>query len=302
MAQKIFGRVRGSSFYVTTTESTAENTVTVIRSTLSPDDLPPLVGDSVAFPNGDVRKIISKLTSTEFICGEVLINIHGKTGADGKDGIDGVNGKDGKDGISIKSVKKTSSSGLTDTYTITMTDGSLHSFQINNGTNGANGVDGKDGVNGTNGIDGASISSVRKTSTNGSIDTYTITLTNNRSFTFNVTNGTNGKNGANGVSVKSITKTATNGLVDTYTITFSNNTSTTFTVNNGKDGSKGEKGDPGEKGDKGDSGVIVSAQGQMTFTVEDGELYIYIPSGIENPYELGDDGCLYMTKVKVMEE
>ena len=42
-------------------------------------------------------------------------------------------GEQGKDGTTIKSVEKTASDGLTDTYTITLTDGSKSSFNVTNG-------------------------------------------------------------------------------------------------------------------------------------------------------------------------
>ena len=63
-------------------------------------------------------------------------------------------GEQGKDGTNIKSVEKTASSGLTDTYTITLTDGSKSSFNVTNGKG---------------------ISNISKTVTNGLVDTYTIT-------------------------------------------------------------------------------------------------------------------------------
>ena len=42
-------------------------------------------------------------------------------------------GEQGKDGTNIKSVEKSASDGLTDTYTITLTDGSKSSFNVTNG-------------------------------------------------------------------------------------------------------------------------------------------------------------------------
>ena len=42
-------------------------------------------------------------------------------------------GEHGKDGTNIKSVEKSASDGLTDTYTITLTDGSKSSFNVTNG-------------------------------------------------------------------------------------------------------------------------------------------------------------------------
>lgn len=52
---------------------------------------------------------------------------------------------DGQDGLGIKSIEKTGTSGLTDTYTVTYTDGSTFTFQVTNGANGENGADGADG-------------------------------------------------------------------------------------------------------------------------------------------------------------
>ena len=80
-------------------------------------------------------------------------------------------GEQGKDGTTIKSVEKSASSGLVDTYTITLTNGSKFSFNV------------------TNGKDGTNIKSVEKTATSGLVDTYTITLTDGSTTTFTVTNG-----------------------------------------------------------------------------------------------------------------
>lgn len=78
----------------------------------------------------------------------------------------------GADGSSIASIEKTSTSGLVDTYTITLTDGSSDSsFDVTNG----------------NGI-----VSVEKTGTQGLVDTYTITFDDGTTTTFTVTNGSGG--------------------------------------------------------------------------------------------------------------
>ena len=79
----------------------------------------------------------------------------------------------GEQGDNIASIVKTGTSGLEDTYTITLTDGSTSTFTVTNGS---------------------SIQSINKTGTSGLVDTYTITLTNGNTFTFEVTNGTNGSN------------------------------------------------------------------------------------------------------------
>ena len=77
----------------------------------------------------------------------------------------------GEAGNNIGTIAKTSTEGVVDTYTITLTDGSTSTFQVTNGSN---------------------ISSIEKTATSGYIDTYTITLTNGDTFNFSVTNGQNG--------------------------------------------------------------------------------------------------------------
>ena len=87
----------------------------------------------------------------------------------------------GDDGTSIANIAKTSTSGLVDTYTVTLTDGTTYTFTVTNGANGQDGEDGEDGVG---------IADIEKTSTVGLVDTYTITLTDQTTYTFTVTNGT----------------------------------------------------------------------------------------------------------------
>ena len=141
-------------------------------------------------------------------------------------GADGAKGEPGATGVGIKSVEKTGTSDLVDTYTITYTDSTTSTFTV---TNGAKGDKGDAGATG-NGI--ASIV-VDETNTDTSKTVLKITFTNNSTQLINVANG---KNGENGVGITSISKTSTNGLVDTYTITYSSGDPTTFTVTNGKDG------------------------------------------------------------------
>ena len=47
---------------------------------------------------------------------------------------------EGEQGTNIKSVEKSASDGLTDTYTITLTDGSTTSFTVTNGKDGKDGA------------------------------------------------------------------------------------------------------------------------------------------------------------------
>ena len=79
-------------------------------------------------------------------------------------------GEQGKDGTNIKSVEKSASDGLTDTYTITLTDGSKSSFNVTNGKG---------------------ISSISKTGSIGLDDIYTITYNDETTSTFTVQNGEN---------------------------------------------------------------------------------------------------------------
>ena len=80
----------------------------------------------------------------------------------------------GQAGQSIKEIKKTSTSGLVDTYTITLTDGTKKSFNVSNGKG---------------------IKSIAKTSTNGLVDTYTTTYNDGTTSTFTVKNGAKGDTG-----------------------------------------------------------------------------------------------------------
>lgn len=74
----------------------------------------------------------------------------------------------GQEGQSIKEIKKTSTSSLVDTYTITLTDGTTSTFSVTNGKG---------------------VSSISKTGTSGLADTYTIQFNDGTTSTFTVTNG-----------------------------------------------------------------------------------------------------------------
>ena len=72
----------------------------------------------------------------------------------------------GEAGNNIQSIEKTATSGLVDTYTITLTDGSTTTFEVTNGK---------------------SIVSIEKTSSVGYVDTYTITYNDGTTDTFEIT-------------------------------------------------------------------------------------------------------------------
>lgn len=85
MAITNLGRVQGASEFTTT----AASGTSVAISTLKPTSIKPLVGDSILFPNGDLRNITA-VNSTTATCGGVIANFSGTNGTNGKDGTDGV--------------------------------------------------------------------------------------------------------------------------------------------------------------------------------------------------------------------
>lgn len=126
------------------------------------------------------------------------------------------------EGVKITSVEQTVTStedSGKNVITMTMTDGSTHEFQIQNGARGATGATGARGAKGATGAtgptgptgpkgdtgeagakgekgeDGSSIATIERTSGNGSpgtTDIYTITLTDGSQTTFSVYNGADG--------------------------------------------------------------------------------------------------------------
>lgn len=91
----------------------------------------------------------------------------------------------GADGVGIASIRKTSTAGLVDTYTITLTNSNTYTFEVTNGAKGDTG----DGI-----------ARIEKTGTEGLVDTYTITMTSGATATFTVTNGAKGDPGDDGFS------------------------------------------------------------------------------------------------------
>ena len=80
--------------------------------------------------------------------------IQGETGPQGPQGIQGVQGSKGDTGNGIASIARTGTSGLTDTYTVTMTDGTTATFTVTNGAKGDTGDTGPTGPQGEKGDKG----------------------------------------------------------------------------------------------------------------------------------------------------
>ncbi|MBE6689843.1 MAG: hypothetical protein E7590_00995 [Ruminococcaceae bacterium] len=68
--------------------------------------------------------------------------------------LSGATGIKGEQGVGVRSITKTGSAGLVDTYTVTLTDGSTSTFTVKNGKDGEDGTDGKDGAPGADGAPG----------------------------------------------------------------------------------------------------------------------------------------------------
>lgn len=124
-------------------------------------------------------------------------------------GVYGDKGDTGATGTSITGIAKTGTSGLVDTYTVTMSNGTTTTFTVTNGSE---------------------IESVVKTSTAGLVDTYTVTMGNGETHTFTVTNGR---------SIVSFTQTSGThaaGTIDVYTITYNDGDTSQIQVYNGANG------------------------------------------------------------------
>lgn len=110
----------------------------------------------------------------------------------------------------IQSITKISSSGLTDTFRIQMSDSTTQDFQVKNGR-GIVGIEKKQSV--------------------GMTDTYSIQYSDGTSFDLDISNGR---------GIQSFVKVSTRGNTSTYRFTFNDGTFAEFDVTNG------EKGDPGD--------------------------------------------------------
>ncbi len=152
---------------------------------------------------------------------EWLASLKGKDGVVGADGytpqkgvdyVDGVDGKDGVDGTSIQSIERTSGNGApgtTDTYTVTLTDGSTTAFQVYNGADGTmrfedltdaqkESLRGPVGLPGNDGVGIRSIEQVSSSSASGARNTIRVRMEDGRSYDFTVWNGAKGEDGQRG--------------------------------------------------------------------------------------------------------
>ena len=144
-------------------------------------------------------------------------------------------------GKGISAITKTSS-GLTDTYVITYNDSTTYTMTVQNG----------------NGI-----TDITKT-TSGLTDTYTLTFADSTTLDMVITNGK---------GVSSVSKTSS-GLTDTYTVTWNDSTTTSYTVTNGKGIVSIEKTDTDDLVD------------EYTVTFNDGDTFTYtVTNGMDCTHE-----------------
>ena len=152
--------------------------------------------------------------------------VHTATINDGQDGSGGGEGGggSGEDGIGIASIVQTTKSTEDDgvnVLTITLTDGSTHTFEVQNGSKGSQGDPGQDGTPGKDGEDGQP--------------------------------GQDGAPGKDGTSVTVQNVTASNADGGSNVVTFSDGK--TLTVKNGSKGSQGNPGQDGAPGKDGEDGA-----------------------------------------------
>ena len=170
------------------------------------------IGSVTTGAAGSSATVTNSGTSTAAVLDFVIPQ--GAKGAQGEQGQQGIQGLTGATGNGISSIAKIGTSGLVDTYRISLTDNTYYDFTVTNGS---------------------SISDIEKTGTSGLVDTYTITLTNGNTHTFTVTNGAEGEKGETGDvgnGILNILKMSTTGLVDNYRINFTNGTYFDFDVTN----------------------------------------------------------------------
>ena len=144
----------------------------------------------------------------------------------------GSGGGTGADGVGIQSIAKTSTSGLVDTYTITLTNGGTYTFTVTNGANGT------DGTTFTPAVDSAG--NLSWTNDGGKANPQTVNI-----------KGAAGSPGAQGV---------------TFTPSVDSAGNLSWTNNGGLD----NPATVNIKGEKGDSGASVTDTGWQVLTLSNG--------------------------------
>ncbi len=206
----------------------------------------------------------------------------------------------GEDGVGIVSIEKTSSEGLVDTYTISLSDGSTKQFTVTNGAKGdagaqgatgaqgpqgAQGAQGATGADGEKGDDGISITDAQINSEGELILVFSEGEPVNLGKVVGAKGekgdtgvaGATGEAGKNGVSITGAEINASGELV----ISFSQGNPVNLGVVVGAKGEKGDTGATGATGEAGKDGISITG----AEINENGELVISFSEG--NPVNLG---------------
>ena len=113
--------------------------------------------------------------------------------------LTGPQGAAGQDGVSITTFQKTGTDGLTDIYTLTLSNGRSWDFYVTNGADGsagATGPQGPAGANGTNGTDGITPIVTVTEITGGHNVAFNYGSGDARNTNFDVMDGEDGSGGA----------------------------------------------------------------------------------------------------------
>jgi hypothetical protein len=121
------GRVQGGGIFY----STASSATSITKSTLTPIGLTPLVGDSVVFPNGDLRKITA-VSGDNITCGSVAANFKGEKGDTGEGIDDLLNGTK----IVAKAEQDANGNNIAETYVDKTSDQTIEGQKIFYNSNG----------------------------------------------------------------------------------------------------------------------------------------------------------------------
>ena len=187
----------------------------------------------VTIKGADGTNGVSVTNATINASGRLIITLsNGNTVDAGLVSSGGSGGGTGADGVGIQSIVKTSTSGLVDTYTITLTNGGTYTFTVTNGANG------NDGTTFTPSVDSAG--NLSWTNDGGKANPQTVNI-----------KGAAGSPGAQGV---------------TFTPSVDSAGNLSWTNNGGLDNPETVN----IKGEKGDSGASVTDTGWQVLTLSDG--------------------------------
>lgn len=197
----------------------------------------------------------------------------GETGDTGPQGIQGVQGEQGPKGDTgdtgpkgdtgngIRSITKTGTSGLVDTYTVTFTDSTTTTFSVTNGAKGDTGDTGPQGETGPKGDTGDTGNGIASAVLNADY-TLTLNFTNGTSYTTPTSiRGAQGETGATGATGETGPQ-GPSGSAATIAVGNVTSGSSASVVNSGTSSAavfdfvlpKGDKGDTGDTGSTGPTG------------------------------------------------